>query len=135
MWKRVRSLFTPSPSARQPSSAGWSAALPAATAPGEAPESVPIDIDVDVDVDGAAIDQLFLSRVLGGEIDPDATLGAAESAALAAFAALLDGDLADRQLIPRLPAMLPRLMSTLRDPASSNRELAALIGRDMVSVS
>lgn len=129
MWKRVRSFFSPSPSGRQSYSADRSVELPAAAVSCEAFESAPIDVD------GDAIDQAFLSRVLGGEVDPGVRLGAFESAALDAFAALLESDLTDRQLIPRLPAMLPRLMSTLRDPASTNRELAALIGRDMVSVS
>lgn len=130
MWNRVRSFFSQRPSDQPTSLLGLHAAVRAAEVAGESLAHVPT-----VNVSGAAIDQSFLDRVLSAEADAGIRPGRAEHAALEAFTAVLESDLADRQLIPRLPAMLPRLMSTLRDPASTNRQLASLIGRDMVSVS
>lgn len=129
MWNRVRTFFSTHHSG--------ALARPAVPRPGvdsQASSNGAEGVSLP-DVEGASLDGAFVSRVLGGEVDPAASLSAAESAALQAFLAVLESDLADRQLIPRLPAMLPRLMSALRDPASTNKALAALIGRDMVSVS
>ena len=129
MWNRVKTFFSPRHSS--------ALAQPAVLHPGPGSKASPDNAEniYPLDLEGAALDEAFLSRVLGGEVDEAASLDVAESAALQAFLTVIESDLADRQLIPRLPAMLPRLMSTLRDPASTNKELAALIGRDMVSVS
>jgi HD-like signal output (HDOD) protein len=48
---------------------------------------------------------------------------------------LLNADVIHSSLVPRLPAVMPRLMRTLRDPDSSAAELAVQLGRDAVLVS
>lgn len=81
------------------------------------------------------IQQAFMGMVLGVHSPQDAPLNTFERKALKAFAALLESDLADNRLIPRLPTVLPRLMNYFRDPTTTSKELAELIGRDIVSVS
>ncbi|WP_373185181.1 HDOD domain-containing protein [Halopseudomonas sp.] len=81
------------------------------------------------------IEQAFMGMVLGVHSPQNKPLNDFERRALKAFSALLDSDLADNRLIPRLPSVLPRLMSYFRDPSTTSKELAQLIEQDIVSVS
>ncbi|MFD1699847.1 HDOD domain-containing protein [Halopseudomonas phragmitis] len=57
-----------------------------------------------------------------------------EQQALKALKGVLAGDLKDSSLVPRLPSLLPQLMSHFRSPTVSSKGLAEMIGRDLVAV-
>ncbi|MBL4834622.1 MAG: HDOD domain-containing protein [Pseudomonas sp.] len=122
MWTRIRSLFLSAP-------APASASTPVRTAPAETGTTS------FVETADSRIEQAFIGMVLGVHSPQAAPLNDFERRSLKAFAALLDSNLVDNRLIPRLPAVLPRLMNYFRDPTTTSRELADLIGRDIVSVS
>lgn len=122
MWTRIKSFFTPA-------TPGVSAATPVLVRPASKSRSGPADSAED------RIEQAFMGMVLGVHSPQDAPLNDFERKALKAFAALLGSNLADNRLIPRLPTVLPRLMNYFRDPGTTSRELADLIGRDIVTVS
>lgn len=122
MWIKLKSIF----SAGQHRAAG-SPAEPAL-------DSVAADADAD-QLTYDRIEQAFMGMVLGVHSPQDVPLNDFERKALKAFVALPDSDLSDNRLIPRLPAVLPRLMNYFRDPSTTSRELADLIGQDIVSVS
>ncbi|UAW97635.1 HDOD domain-containing protein [Halopseudomonas nanhaiensis] len=81
------------------------------------------------------IQRAFLGLLLGVHSPLPLALNRFELAAIRRLDSLADSDLNDHALVPRLPAILPRLMTSFRDPATSSRELADLVGRDLVSVS
>lgn len=125
MWTRIRSFFITTP-AKAPEVSLTPMASPV---PGWA---VPADSFDNIE---ERIEQTFMGMVLGVNSPQVAPLNDFERNALKRFAALLDTDLGDSRLIPRLPSVLPRLMNYFRDPTTTSRELADLIGRDIVSVS
>ncbi len=96
--------------------------------------SVAADVGVALDAD-ERVEQVFLGMLLGVPAPQDAPLNGFERKALKAFAAMLDANLSDSQLVPRLPTVLPRLMSSFRDASTTSRDLADLIRRDIISLS
>jgi len=84
---------------------------------------------------GADVEQAFLGLLLGVHSPLPLALNEFELAAIRRLEAIADSDLNDQALIPRMPAILPRLLTSFRDPATSSRDLAELVGRDLVSVS
>lgn len=84
---------------------------------------------------GKEIEQAFLGLILGVHSPLPLPLNEFEQAALRALDSLADTDLTDHALVPRMPAVLPRLLTSFRDPETSSRDLAQLIGGDLISVS
>lgn len=84
---------------------------------------------------GEEIEQAFLGLILGVHSPLTLPLNEFEQAALKALDSLADTNLTDHALVPRMPAILPRLLTSFRDPETSSRELAQLIGGDLISVS
>lgn len=119
MWTRFKAWFVRPP--RLPIAAPNQSdqAAPAADSPGF----------------GKEIEQAFLGLILGVHSPLPLPLNEFEQAALRAMESLADTDLTDHALVPRMPAILPRLLTSFRDPATSSRELAQLIGGDLISVS
>ncbi|WP_157718172.1 HDOD domain-containing protein [Halopseudomonas xinjiangensis] len=84
---------------------------------------------------GADIEQAFLGLLLGVHSPLPLALNQFELASIRRLESIADSALKDHALIPRVPAILPRLLTSFRDPATSSRDLAELVGRDLVSVS
>lgn len=80
------------------------------------------------------LDAVFYGYILGVQSTMDCKLNDFEKRALHKLSQLLKEDIAHSSLVPRLPAIIPRLMHTLRDDASSTAQLATEIGRDPVLV-
>jgi len=57
-----------------------------------------------------------------------------ERHALKRLGRLLEDEHKVSTLVPRMPSVLPKLLSSFRDPMATSRDLAELIGRDLVSV-
>jgi len=83
----------------------------------------------------AEIDAAFYGLVLGVQSPIDSSLNAFEKKALRELDRLLTSDMAHSNLVPRLPAVIPRVMGVLRDESSSSADLASQLGRDAVLVS
>lgn len=83
----------------------------------------------------ADIDAAFYGMVLGVQSALDAGPNAFESRVTRELERLLAADISHSSLVPRLPAVIPRVMKTLRDESSSAAQLAADLGRDAVLVS
>jgi HD-like signal output (HDOD) protein len=81
------------------------------------------------------IDANFYGLVLGVQSTLDCELNNFEKGVLRELDQLLNSDVSHSTLVPRLPAVIPRVMSTLRDRDSSAADLAAQLGRDAVLVS
>ena len=82
----------------------------------------------------ADIDAAFYDLMLGVQSTPDCKPNTFETRALRELDRLLASDIHHSSLVPRLPAVIPRIMSTLRDQESSTTELAIELGRDAVLV-
>jgi HD-like signal output (HDOD) protein len=121
MWAQLKNLFFPSPSLPGP---GIARSRPLGPGAHGLPEDPCHEIE-----------QAFLGLVLGVHSPSDAPLNRFESRALRTLEGLIDGGTTDNNLVPRLPAVLPRIMNYFRDPSTTGKELAELIARDMVSVS
>ncbi|SDT96007.1 HDOD domain-containing protein [Halopseudomonas salegens] len=117
MFKRLLALFT-----RNDSPASAMPRAGSSTQP-------PLSIDED-----ERIQEAFLGLVLGVHSPQDIALNHFEHKSLKRLRSLADSGLGDVQLVPRMPSVLPRLMSYFRDPETTSKELADLIGRDLVSV-
>lgn len=83
----------------------------------------------------ADIDAAFYGLILGVTSTLDSRPNSFEVRVLRALGRLLGADISHASLVPRLPAVIPRIMNTLRDEASSAAQLAAELGRDAVLVS
>ncbi len=83
----------------------------------------------------AALDTAFYSFILGVQSPLDTPLNRFEKDVLSALDQLVSRENARAELVPRLPAIIPRVMGTLRDDTSSAADLALEIGRDAVLVS
>jgi HD-like signal output (HDOD) protein len=83
----------------------------------------------------AEIDAAFYGLVLGVQSPIDSSLNGFEKKALRELDRLLTSDIAHSNLVPRLPAVIPRVMGVLRDASSSSADLASQLGRDAVLVS
>jgi HD-like signal output (HDOD) protein len=88
--------------------------------------------------DGIILSQLdtaFYELILGIEPTTDCDLNAFEKKSLNELDELLKSDISHSNLVPRLPAVIPKVMVTLRDQSSSAADLASELGRDAVLVS
>lgn len=83
----------------------------------------------------AQIDAAFYGLVLGVNSMVDGKLNGFESGVLRGLDQLLNSDVAHSELVPRLPAVIPRVLTVLRDDDSSAADLALELGRDAVLVS
>lgn len=81
------------------------------------------------------IDAAFYGLILGVQSPVDSDLNNFEKKALREIDQLLASDISHNTLVPRLPAVIPKIMSTLRDQSSSSADLASELGRDAVLVS
>lgn len=81
------------------------------------------------------IDSAFYGYILGVQSPINAALNRFEQQVLKALKRLLKSEMDQNDLVPRLPAVIPSIMGTLRDPSSSTADLAARVGRDAVLVS
>tara|TARA_R110001592_G_scaffold199938_6_gene448680 strand:- start:51651 stop:52679 length:1029 start_codon:yes stop_codon:yes gene_type:complete len=123
MWIKMKTFFLPGQRRAPRSSVATAIELP-----------VVLDEGVALDAD-ERIEQVFMDMLFGISPAQDAPLNGFERKALKAFAAVLDANLSDNQLVPRLPTVLPRLMSAFRDPSTTSKEMADLIGRDIMTLS
>ncbi len=88
--------------------------------------------------DGIILNQLdtaFYELILGVELQTDCDLNDFEKSSLDELDQLLKSNISHSNLVPRLPAVIPKIMVTLRDESSSAADLAAELGRDAVLVS
>ena len=81
------------------------------------------------------IDTAFYGLILGVQSPIDSDLNDFEKRVLRELDQLLTSDISHSSLVPRLPAVIPRVMGTLRDQSSSSADLASQLGRDAVLVS
>ena len=81
------------------------------------------------------IDAAFYGLILGVQSPTDSRLNGFEKKVLRELDQLLTSDISHSSLVPRLPAVIPQVMGTLRDQSSSAADLAAQLGRDAVLVS
>ena len=81
------------------------------------------------------MDAAFYGLILGVQSPIDSHLNDFEKSVLRELDKLLSSDISRSNLVPRLPAVIPRIMGTLRDQSSSSADLASQIGRDAVLVS
>ena len=81
------------------------------------------------------IDTAFYGLILGIQSPIDSKLNVFEKSVLRKLDRLLAADISRSSLVPRLPAVIPRVMGTLRNQSSSSAQLAAELGRDAVLVS
>jgi len=81
------------------------------------------------------IDTAFYGLILGVQSPIDSDLNDFEKRVLRELDHLLTSDISHSSLVPRLPAVIPRVMGTLRDQSSSSADLASQLGRDAVLVS
>jgi HD-like signal output (HDOD) protein len=81
------------------------------------------------------IDDTFHGLVLGVNSMLERRPNGFESRVLRELDRLLAADVSHSDLVPRLPSVIPRIMTTLRDEDSSAAQLATELGRDAVLVS
>lgn len=106
------------------------------TAAGKAPVVPLLEPDY-ADDSGAMAGRLrdvWIGMLLGVNSPQPLSANLFEQRALKRLQRLLDAPAREADLIPRMPSVLPKLLSSFRDPSSTNRDLADLIGRDLVSV-
>lgn len=81
------------------------------------------------------IDHLFVPWLLGAGVAQAQELNETESRMLRALKREADNDdMATAELVPRLPAIIPVLLRSMRDRNVSNAELAAQVAQDAVLV-
>jgi len=81
------------------------------------------------------VDTTFYGLLLGVRSPIDSSLNDFEKKSLRELDRLLASNVSHSTLVPRLPAVIPRIMGALRDEASSASDLASELGRDPVLVS
>jgi HD-like signal output (HDOD) protein len=123
MWKALIRFFWPektsSSKSSQKKTPAWEAPLL------EQEESQVIDLDVD---------EAFLKLVLGVHLFLDIRLNLIEKRTLEQIDLLLTSDVFDDRTLPRLPAVVLQLLSSLKSDDSSGKHLADQISRDPVLV-
>ena len=97
--------------------------MPAAGAPAAALLSCAPDLDA-----------IFYRWLIGGNAAPAAEASIPEQAILDALDALSRSELAGANLVPRVPAILPQLLKSLRDEHISASDLSQQIAHDVVLV-
>ncbi|MDQ5910889.1 MAG: hypothetical protein QG599_2986, partial [Pseudomonadota bacterium] len=80
------------------------------------------------------IDEMFTGLILGTRAFLDVQINPLEKATLQQLDRLLLADIFDEKMVPRLPAVVPQLLSALRSDDASGKLLAEQIGRDPVLV-
>ncbi len=127
MLSALKNLFSP-----QPVQSERAAVAPQGRIPGQKrakPDNGPVSISPE-DIDAA-----FYGLILGVQSPIDSRLNPFEKNVLRQLDQLLASDISCSGLVPRLPAVIPQVMGTLRDQSSSSADLASQIGRDAVLVS
>jgi HD-like signal output (HDOD) protein len=81
------------------------------------------------------VDTVFYGDILGVQSSMDCELNKLEKRIVRDLNSLLALDVSHSDLVPRIPKVMPRVMSTLRDEDSSASDLATHIGKDPVLVS
>jgi len=81
------------------------------------------------------INATFYGLILGVQSTLESKPNSFERRVLRELERMVAADMSHSSLVPRLPAVMPRVMSTLRDRDSSAAQLAAELGRDAVLVS
>ena len=119
----ITQLFTSAPDAP---AAGAPAAAPSAPASAPAPDAVALDLS------DAAIATRYYRWLTSG--DDQATPPALDKAILDALARLVDSPTAGADLVPRVPAVIPQLLRSLRDESLSGADLARQLAQDVVLV-
>lgn len=122
MWKRLRNLFSaandetiarPRRSARSAGPAG----------------SVSVESSAH-SLGSEQISSRYYSLILGVHSLADAELNSLESEAAARLGKLIKSKESRERMVPRLPAIIPKLMSSLRDDNVSGADLARQLGKD-----
>ena len=109
----------------RPAAAPSVAPAPAAAAPAEAPAGVSAGVST------SAVDAAFLRWLTGSTPDaPPAT----ERLILDELARLADDPARAAGLVPRVPAVIPELLRSLRDDNVSGTDLSRLVAQDVVLV-
>jgi HD-like signal output (HDOD) protein len=103
-----------------------------------APEVVPADPTGSPAPAGALpadeVEDRFYRLVLGVASSPDPGMSPHEQTLLRRLRDVFGGERFDVSLLPRLPAVVPQLMRTLRNEGSDSRMLAEQVSRDTVLV-
>jgi len=122
MWKRLRNLIStavyekparPFPYGRSAGPAGLNSVVSSAG-----------------NSDGEEISSGYYSLILGVHSLADAELNSLESEAGARLGKLIKSKESRERMVPRLPAIIPKLMSSLRDDNVSGADLARQLGKD-----
>jgi len=92
-------------------------------------------VQIPAAISSKEIDTAFYGLILGVQSPIDSALNVFEKSVLRGLDQLLSSDVSRSSLVPRLPAVIPRVMGALRDSSSSSADLATEIGRDAVLVS
>lgn len=124
MWKALIRFFrlektSSSKSAQKKTPSAWETPLL------QQEEAQAIDLDVD---------EAFLELVLGVHLFLDIRLNLIEKRTLEQIDILLTSDIFDDRILPRLPAVVPQLLSSLKSDDASGKHLADQISRDPVLV-
>ncbi len=80
------------------------------------------------------VDEMFTGLILGTRTFLDVQINPLEKATLQQLDRLLLAEVFDEKMVPRLPAVVPQLLSALRSDDASGKLLAEQIGRDPVLV-
>lgn len=126
LWLRLRALFMSTPSSRTPPSASNLPSVTVSTQSSAFSSRTGLDELPATDV---LLDRRFTAHLLGIELLQHRSINPSEQAVLDRLTGLADRGL-DPTLVPRLPAVLPKLMSLVRRDDSSARELADLVSQD-----
>jgi HD-like signal output (HDOD) protein len=126
MLAKLRKLLFPKPAKGQ-TATGLLAASGGNAAPSNAAKNAATKLVEELDT-------AFYGYLLGVHSALDCELNSFEQEALRKLRQLLKEDTSHSGLVPRLPAIIPRVMNSLRSDKSSTASLAAEIGRDPVLV-
>jgi HD-like signal output (HDOD) protein len=108
-------------------------ARPAAATPAAQAGSPPAQLGLQP----ADIDAMFFRWITGvGETDPYASTGLSATAemVLDELDRLIESPASGARLVPRVPAVIPQLLRSLRDPGASSGDLARQLSQDVVLV-
>jgi HD-like signal output (HDOD) protein len=113
-----------------------SAATPAAIAPVATPADVGAGIEPAAPAADIDIDTLFYRWLAGqsGAGDADAIHTANEKLIIDQLARLVESPQSGADLVPRVPAVIPQLLRSLRDDSMSSAELSRQLAQDVVLV-
>ena len=125
MWKALIRFFWPEKTSSSQSSQKKTASVWEAPLQFEQEDLQAVDLD---------IDEAFLKLVLGVHLFLDIRLNLIEKRTLEQIDLLLTSDVFDDRTLPRLPAVVPQLLSSLKSDDISGKHLADQISRDPVLV-